>query len=123
SETFPDRKTGQTKFSFFIEIKYTFELDAETTPRTFKLVFLLDGGKKLYETTAKFNLTGKNNTTCVDFSQIHVEDKNRLTDALSRGTADIVFNLKYELNSPPECEKTALCPVLDQSKNPSVSQK
>ncbi|CAB4041024.1 Hypothetical predicted protein, partial [Paramuricea clavata] len=105
------------------EIKYTFQLDAETTARGFKRVFLPDGSNKVYETTATFNLTSKNATTCVNFSQIHVEDKNRLTDALSRGTTDIVFNLKYELISPPECEKTVLCPVLDQSKDLSVSQK
>ena len=67
------RKTGQTKYSFFAEIKYSFELDAETSPRIYKRVFLLDGGKKLYESTAKFNLTGKNDTTCVNFYQIHVE--------------------------------------------------
>jgi hypothetical protein len=51
------------------------------------------------------------------------QDKNRLTDSLSRLTTDIVFKLKYELISLPECEKTTLCPVLDQSKDPSVSQK
>jgi hypothetical protein len=64
---------GSKIIIFPIEIQYTFGLDAETTARSFKRVFLLENGKKVYEKTARFNLTDKNDTKCLNFSQVRVE--------------------------------------------------
>ena len=65
---------ASNSIDFPIELRYTFELDAEITKN--KRVFLVDGAGTngpIYETQGRFNLTEKNHTTCLNFSQIHVE--------------------------------------------------
>ncbi|XP_028391032.1 integrin alpha-PS2-like [Dendronephthya gigantea] len=99
-------------------IRYTFDLDEELVV---KRVYLYDG-KKVYQRKGSLTLYGKNVTVCRNFSEIRVEGKNRLSDALSRGKTDIVFKVSYELVPPDICQTKRLCPVLPEEK-PSVSEK
>ena len=70
-------------FDFLIELQYTFEVDAETSSTSSKRVYLVENGKKVHETTARFNLTDKNDTKCLNFSQIYVEVCTRIFIPLS----------------------------------------
>ncbi|XP_046846496.1 integrin alpha-4-like [Xenia sp. Carnegie-2017] len=97
------------------EIQYQFDLDYQTWQNFNRRVYFNESGNEIYSKRDKIRLPGKNVTSCVEFTHIHVKENN-LVDRLRLGANSIGFKINYSLILPPNCENTTLCPVLDTSK-------
>ncbi|XP_046846510.1 uncharacterized protein LOC124440228 [Xenia sp. Carnegie-2017] len=97
------------------EIQYQFDLDYQTLQNVNKRVYFNESGNVIYSKRDKIRLPGKNVTSCVEFTHIHVRENN-LVDRLRLGANSIGFKINYSLILPPNCENTTLCPILDTSK-------